>query len=56
MILGAIAEKHGNILSYVYADGDDPGCRRRAMKISGVFHAGIEGISLPGIELEDIRE
>jgi hypothetical protein len=26
------------------------------MKISGVFHAGIEGISLPGIELEDIRE
>jgi acetoin utilization protein AcuB len=57
-IAGAIAEKGGNIFSYVYADGDDPGHSRCTMKISGLSRAEVEGIiaSLPGIELEDIRE
>jgi acetoin utilization protein AcuB len=57
-IAGAIAEKGGNIFSYVYADGDDPGQSRCTMKISGLSRAEVEGItaSLPGIELEDIRE
>ncbi|MDR2019811.1 MAG: CBS domain-containing protein, partial [Treponema sp.] len=55
---GAIAEKGGNIFSYVYADGDDPGHSRSTMKISGLSRSEVEGIiaSLPEVELEDIRE
>jgi acetoin utilization protein AcuB len=57
-LAGAIAEKGGNIFSYVYAEGDDPGHSRCTMKISGLSRSDVEGIiaSLPGIELEDIRE
>ena len=55
---GAIAAKGGNIFSYVYADGDDSGYSRCTMKISGLSRICVEEIiaSLPGIELEDIRE
>jgi acetoin utilization protein AcuB len=55
---GAIAEKGGNIFSYVYAEGDDPGHSRCTMKISGLSRPDVEGIiaSLPEVELEDIRE
>jgi acetoin utilization protein AcuB len=57
-ISGAIAEKGGNIFSYVYAEGDDPGSSRCTMKISGLSRTQVEGLiaALPEIELEDIRE
>jgi acetoin utilization protein AcuB len=57
-IAGAIAEKGGNIFSYVYADGDDPGHSRCTMKISGLSRSDVESIiaSLSDVELEDIRE
>jgi acetoin utilization protein AcuB len=57
-ISGAIAGKGGNIFSFVYADGDDPGHSRCTMKISGLSRPDVETLlaSLPGIELEDIRE
>jgi acetoin utilization protein AcuB len=57
-IAGAIAEKGGNIFSYIYAEGDEPGQSRSTMKISGLSRSDVEGIiaSLPGFELEDIRE
>jgi acetoin utilization protein AcuB len=56
-ISGAIAKRNGNIFSYVYADGDDPGHSRCTMKISGLSRAEVEDIivSLPEIELEEIR-
>ena len=55
---GAIAEKGGNIFSFVYADGDDPGHSRCIMKISGLSRPEVEGIiaSLSEVEVEDIRE
>jgi acetoin utilization protein AcuB len=57
-ISGAIAAKGGNIFSFVYGDGDDSGHSRCTMKIAGLSRADVEGIiaSLPGVELEDIRE
>jgi acetoin utilization protein AcuB len=55
---GAIARRGGNILSYVYADGDDPGHSRCTMKIAGLDIAAVEEIlaSLPEVETEDLRE
>jgi acetoin utilization protein AcuB len=55
---GAIAEKGGNIFSFVSAEGDEPGRSRCTMKISGLSRADVEGIivSLPELELEDLRE
>jgi acetoin utilization protein AcuB len=57
-IAGAIAEKGGNILSYIFAEGDDPAHTRSTLKISGLSRSDVEEViaSLPGVELEDIRE
>ncbi|MDR2247759.1 MAG: CBS and ACT domain-containing protein [Treponema sp.] len=55
---GAIAEKGGNIFSYVSTEGADPGHSRSTLKISDLSRPEVEGIvaSLPEVELEDIRE
>jgi acetoin utilization protein AcuB len=57
-IAGAIAEKGGNILSYIFSEGDDSAHTRSTLKISGLSRSDVETIiaSLPGVELEDLRE
>jgi acetoin utilization protein AcuB len=57
-ISGAIAGKGGNIFSYVSVGGDDPDYSHCTMKISGLSRVEVEDIivSLPGIDLEDLRE
>ncbi|MDR2633463.1 MAG: CBS and ACT domain-containing protein [Treponema sp.] len=54
----AIAEKGGNIVSFVSAEGDTLACRRGTYKISGISSQDIEAIiqTMPETELEDIRE
>jgi acetoin utilization protein AcuB len=54
----AIAEKGGNIISCITTEGDDLSCRRVTLKIEGLSRDIIEAMvrSLPGVELEDLRE
>lgn len=54
----AIAEKEGNIVAFITAEGDDLSCRRVTVKIAGIGRTEVEAIvrSLPEVELEDIRE
>ncbi|MDR0721503.1 MAG: CBS and ACT domain-containing protein [Treponema sp.] len=57
-LAGAIAERGGNIVSFVSAEGDNLSYRRGTCKISGISPADIEAIiqTIPETELEDIRE
>jgi acetoin utilization protein AcuB len=54
----AFFEKGGNILSFVYAAGDDPGHARCTMKIEGLSRKDVEDTLkvLGDNEIEDIRE
>jgi acetoin utilization protein AcuB len=56
-IAGAIAERGGNIVSFVSASGDDLSHSRGTLKITGISLGEVEAIfrGLP-VELEDIRE
>jgi len=55
---GAVAEKGGNIVAFVSAEGDDLAHRRGTLKITGISRADVEAIVkiLDGAEIEDIRE
>jgi acetoin utilization protein AcuB len=57
-ISGAIAEKNGNIVSLVTAEGDDVAHRRITIKVVGISKSEMESIikNLPDFTLEDIRE
>ncbi|GHV85233.1 hypothetical protein AGMMS50230_08410 [Spirochaetia bacterium] len=57
-ITGAVAEKGGNIVSLVTAEGDDVAHRRASLKIEGLSRSEAETIikSFSDVILEDIRE
>ncbi|MDR0721002.1 MAG: CBS and ACT domain-containing protein [Treponema sp.] len=57
-ICQAIAEKGGNIVSLMTSEGDDLSHKRLTLKIEGINRSETESLirSLPGTELEDIRE
>ncbi|MDR0323712.1 MAG: CBS and ACT domain-containing protein [Treponema sp.] len=57
-VAGAIAEKNGNIVSLVTAEGDDVAHRRATIKVEGLSRSEMETIikNLPDMVLEDIRE
>jgi len=57
-ISGAIAEKKGNIVSLVTAEGDDVAHRRVTIKVEGLSKAEMETIvkGIPDVTMEDIRE
>ena len=52
-----VAEKGGNIVAFVSAEGDDVAHRRATIKITGISKEDVEEIvkSLDGSEIEDIR-
>jgi acetoin utilization protein AcuB len=54
----AIAEKGGNIVAFVTAEGDDLSRRRVTVKVAGISRVDAEAIvkGLGDVELEDIRE
>ena len=55
---GAVAEKGGNIVAFVSAEGDDVAHRRATLKITGISRTDVEAIvkTLDDAEVEDIRE
>jgi len=55
---GAIAEKGGNIVAFVTAEGDDLSRRRATIKVAGISLENAESIikGFDDMELEDIRE
>jgi len=55
---GSIAEKGGNIVALVTAEGDDPTYRRMTLKIVGIDLATVEAIvrATAGLEIEDLRK
>jgi len=57
-VSGAIAEKGGNIVALVTAEGDDVAHRLITLKVEGVSKAEMEAVmkKLPEVSLEDIRE
>jgi acetoin utilization protein AcuB len=54
----AVAEKNGNIVAFVSAEGDDVAHRRATLKITDVSLADVQAIvkTLDDAEIEDIRE
>jgi acetoin utilization protein AcuB len=54
----AIAEKGGNIVSFVSSEGDNLSLRRGTIKITGLSRSEVEAIvkTIPETELEDLRE
>jgi acetoin utilization protein AcuB len=57
-ISGAIAEKGGNIVSFVTTEGDDVAHRRGTIKVEGLSKSEMETImeSIPDVVVEDIRD
>jgi acetoin utilization protein AcuB len=57
-ISGAIAQKGGNIVSFVTSEGDDVAHRRGTIKVEGLSRSEMEEIikSISDVILEDIRE
>jgi acetoin utilization protein AcuB len=57
-ISGAIAEKGGNIVSFVTTEGDDVAHRRGTIKVEGLSKSEMEAImeSIPDVVVEDIRD
>jgi acetoin utilization protein AcuB len=57
-VSGAIAEKGGNIVSFMSSEGDDLAHRRGTLRITGLSRAEVEAALkvIPGTELEDIRD
>ena len=55
---GGVAEKGGNIVAFVSAEGDDPAHRRATLKITGISRNDVDAIvkTLDNAEIEDIRE
>ena len=55
---GAVAQKGGNIVAFVSAEGDDLAHRRGTLKITGISRADVENavVALDGAVIEDIRE
>jgi acetoin utilization protein AcuB len=55
---GAVAQKGGNIVAFVSAEGDDLAHRRATLKITGISRIDVEAIvkTLGDAEIEDIRE
>jgi len=55
---GGIAEKGGNIVAFVSAEGDDAVHRRGTLKITGISSDEVKAIvkTLDGAEIEDIRD
>jgi acetoin utilization protein AcuB len=55
---GAVAEKGGNIVAFVSAEGDDVAHRRATLKVTDVSLADVQAIvkTLDDAEIEDIRE
>ena len=55
---GALAEKGGNIVAFVTAEGDDVAHRRATLKITGVSRdvATNAAKAMDGVEIEDIRD
>jgi len=55
---GAVAEKGGNIVAFISAEGDDLAHRRGTLKITGINSADAQAIVkiLDNAEIEDIRE
>ncbi|MDR2482628.1 MAG: CBS and ACT domain-containing protein [Treponema sp.] len=56
-LAGAIAEKGGNIVSFVSSEGDDLSRRRGTYKITGLSRTEVETVvsSFPNWEVEDLR-
>lgn len=56
-LAGAIAEKGGNIVSFVSSEGDDLSRRRGTYKITGLSRTEVEAVvsSFPNWEVEDLR-
>ena len=54
----AVAEKGGNFVAFISAEGDDLSHRRATMKITGISRADIEEAAktLDNAEIEDLRE
>jgi acetoin utilization protein AcuB len=57
-VAGAIAQRGGNIVSLVTAEGDDLSHQRATIKVEAISRAEAEAAvkSAPGVEIEDIRE
>jgi acetoin utilization protein AcuB len=57
-ISGAIAEKGGNIVSFVTSEGDDVAHKRGTIKVEGLSKGELEAIfkAISDIQVEDIRE
>ena len=57
-LTNAIAEKRGNLVSFVTSEGDDLSMRRITLKVTGISRADLEFVlkGLGDIEIEDIRE
>jgi acetoin utilization protein AcuB len=58
-VTGAIAERGGNIVSFVSSEGDDLAHRRGTLRITGLSRAEVESLlkkDVPDMELEDIRD
>jgi acetoin utilization protein AcuB len=57
-VTGAIAERGGNIVSFVSSEGDDLAHRRGTLRITGLSRAEVEAALkvIPDMELEDIRD
>ena len=57
-LASGIAEKGGNIVAFVSAEGDDAAHRLATLKITGIIKEDVEDIvrSLDSSEIEDIRE
>jgi len=55
---GAVAEKGGNIVAFVSAEGDDVAHRRATLKVTDVSLSDVQAIvkTLDDAEIEDIRE
>jgi len=58
MITTAIAERGGNLVAFVSAEGDDLSRRRATLKITGISRAAVEEAvsALDNVEIEDLRE
>jgi acetoin utilization protein AcuB len=56
-VTGAIAERGGNIVALVTAEGDDLSRLRATLKVEAISRVELEAavISVPGMEIEDIR-
>jgi acetoin utilization protein AcuB len=57
LLAGGIAEKGGNILSFIFGEGDDQSRVRATFKIVNIAASDVEAViaNIPNAQLEDIR-